>query len=263
MRKIKEIVIWVLLISFLVTTLGFVSAKRKQILCNEVEVYIIDKTNNNFVEEDDIISLINDKGRKILGTSLDSLNLTKLETLIYNHPSVKKAEIYNTINGKLKIDIKQRKPILRIINYNRESYYIDSEGALMPLSDNYTAHVLVANGDLNEPYLLRYTKDIISFTDYDELNRKFVLRDLYFLAKFINDDNFWLAQIEQIFVIGNEYELIPRVGPQIIEFGNIENYREKFRNLKALYEVGLKSEGWNKYKKINLKYNNQVICTKR
>ena len=72
MAKIKEIVIWVLLTAFLVTTLSFVSEKRKQILYNEIDVYITDKTNNNFIEEDKIISLINDKGQKILGTSLDS-----------------------------------------------------------------------------------------------------------------------------------------------------------------------------------------------
>ena len=72
------------------------------------------------------------------------------------------------------------------------------------------------------------------------------------------------TQIQQIFVNKEkEFELIPLVGAQIILFGKIDNYKDKFRNLEATYKRGFLYKGWNKYKKINLKYENQVICEKK
>jgi cell division protein FtsQ len=262
-KRVFEIASWIGIAAYLVLVLGFVSEKRKVIPCSNVNVNIIDKTNNYFVEEQDVISIIYDKGENLLGYPVDSIDIARLETLIYRHPSIKRAEIYADYFGELNIDIEQRDPILRIINYNNESYYIDDAGALMPLSDKYTAHVLIANGKINEPYSLRYTKDIMSYNEENELNRGKVLKDLYILAKFIYDDDFWRSQIEQIYVNNDGFELVPRVGTHLILFGDIQQYKKKFRNLKAVYEVGFKKFGWNNYSTINLKYDNQVICTKR
>ncbi|MBE9466945.1 MAG: hypothetical protein IMY72_01335 [Bacteroidetes bacterium] len=262
-KKIKEIITWLSIIIYMVIALSFVSEKEAQIPCSSVVVAIIDNSQNLFIEEDDVISMIYDKGGKVLGYPIDSINLANLEDLINNNPSIKKSEVYRTINGILKIDIEQRTPIVRIINFNNESYYIDEQGALMPLSNNYTARVLVANGDINEPYKRNYSTDIISTSKNDELNRHCILCDIYNIAKFINDDEFWKSQIEQIYIRNNEYELIPRVGSQTILFGGVENLNEKFVKLKALYKKGFSQLGWNKYKTINLKYNNQIICTKR
>ena len=262
-KNIKEILIWVAIIAYLIIAFSFVSEKEEQIPCSSVDVAIIDNSHNHFIEEDDVISMIYDKGEKLLGYPIDSINLDNLEDLINHNPSIKKSEVYRTIRGVLKIDIEQRTPIVRIINYNDESYYIDEQGALMPLSKNYTARVLVASGDIDESYALNYSTDILSSSKNDELKRQCVLCDIYHIAKFICNDKFWDSQIEQIYVKNNEYELIPRIGSQIILFGDIEDFNKKFFKLKALYQQGFSKVGWNKYKSINLKYSNQIICTKK
>ncbi|MFW6222798.1 MAG: cell division protein FtsQ, partial [Bacteroidota bacterium] len=59
------------------------------------------------------------------------------------------------------------------------------------------------------------------------------------------------------------FEIIPRVGAHFIHFGSIDQYEWKFKKLKYLYKKGFSKEGWNKYEQINLKYKNQIICTKR
>jgi cell division protein FtsQ len=83
-------------------------------------------------------------------------------------------------------------------------------------------------------------------------------------VKYISEDKFLSSQIVQIYYNGSgDFELIPRVGAHQIIFGDIKDYQLKFMKLKVLYEEGLKYEGWNKYVMINLKYKNQVICTKR
>jgi len=57
--------------------------------------------------------------------------------------------------------------------------------------------------------------------------------------------------------------MVPLVGDQLVEFGEPEGYRKKFRNLKALYEQGFAETGWGRYDKISLKFENQVVCTKK
>ena len=84
------------------------------------------------------------------------------------------------------------------------------------------------------------------------------------MARFINDHPFWKSQIEQVYVNNKgEYELIPRVGGHLIKLGSHSGYQKKLRNLKAFYLKGLNNVGWNQYLEINLKYDNQIICTKR
>lgn len=84
------------------------------------------------------------------------------------------------------------------------------------------------------------------------------------MADFVNKDQFWRAQIEQVFVQENgELLVVPQVGDYLIEFGTPEDYTLKLRNLKAVYQQGFKNLGWNKYKTISVKYRNQVVCTKK
>lgn len=263
MKLFKMILPWFIIVIYLTVVLSFISAKRKNIRCSNIKVNITDNSSNFFIEEADIINILNNKGVDILNAPIEKIDVNELEELIKLHPSVKTANVFRELSGELHIEVSQRTPILRVINRDNESYYIDYEGAVMPLSNKYAAHVLVASGNVSEPYA-KWGNTKLTQTD-DEIveNSDNKLVDLFLLANYIYNDNFWNAQIEQIYVNGNNYELVPRVGTQLIVFGSIENYHEKFNKLKALYEQGMPQTGWNKYKTINLKYKNQVICTKR
>ena len=134
----------------------------------------------------------------------------------------------------------------------------------MPLSSKYSSHVLIANGNIIEHYEVNRTRVIYCDQENENWEKNHLMCDLYELSKFIYENDFWRAQIEQIYVNDEyEFELIPRVGAHIIYFGSIENYKTKFRNLRAFYVQGLNNLGWNEYEKISLKFENQVICTKR
>ncbi len=263
MKKLKNIAPWIIILLYIAILLPLIAAKKNEIKCSKIIVRILDETNNFFIEEGDVLSMLNDKGEKIIGEGINSINVNKLEEFLLLHPSIKEANVYRNLQGNLEIKIIQRNPILRIINKNRESFYVDELGKIMPLSNKYSAHVLIASGNIG----LNYTKLILAqnakIGDNSVNNSNALLLDLYQLASYIYHDEFWRAQIEQIYVLDNGFELIPRVGTHLIKLGSIDNYKNKFRNLKALYIQGLPSSGWNKYKTINLKYNNQVICTKR
>ena len=263
MEVFKKILPWALIIIYIAAILPLIGAKSHDVKCSKVVIDIPNESNNFFIEKNDIITLLHDKGIKLIGENVGDINEDKLEKMLLMHPSVKSVNIYSTIQGEIKICINQRTPVLRIINNKNESFYIDEQGKIMPLSSKYSANVLIASGNINLNFtkLLAKQKKLINSKDTGKTD--LVLDNLNKIASFIYNDKFWRAQIEQIYVKNNgEYILIPRIGSQKIEFGDISNYKIKFRNLKALYEQGLPKAGWNKYKTINLKYTNQVICTK-
>lgn len=263
MKKVIKIAPWITIFIYMGVILTLVSAKKSEITCHKVQVNIQDETSNYFIEEADVLAMLKDRGEELIGTSVDAINVNKLEEFLLVNPSVKEANVYRTYTGEVQISVMQRNPILRVINRSRESFYVDEQGAVMPLSNKYTAHVLVASGNID----LSFTK--LSKPNQNNDNQQAVenskqqLLDLYNLANYIYKNEFWKAQIEQIYINGKEYELIPRVGTHLIVLGDISNFEKKLKNLKALYEQGLPKVGWNNYREINLKYNNQVICTKR
>ena len=262
MRKIKEIILWASILLYLVFTLSFTGEKRRNTICSKMRVHIVDSLQDQFITEKGVENYIYDLDLKVLGEPVTHINIKKLEGYLNAREKIKKTEVYFTGNGDLHIRIDQRNPIVRIINRRGQSYYIDDGGAIISLSGNYTSHVLVATGEITEFFEFPGA-DRLNCPDINASDKHYILCEIYELARFIHNSPFWDSQIEQVHRNEKgEYELIPRVGAHLILFGEFARYREKFRNLKAFYEKGLNNVGWNKYLKINLKYDNQIICTK-
>jgi cell division protein FtsQ len=260
MNKIVNISIWIVAIVMIVVVLGFVKAAQKQQTFKEPVVHVDYDTDHRFIDEYDILTQVlnkEDSGSLVL----DRFNITELEDKLSNNHSIKDAQVFKTVDGELVINVKQRRPIVRVFSKN-ESYYIDEKGDLMPLSNKYTARLLVVNGMLNEPFSKRY---LVNYNNLeDSLLEKTMLDDIYKISDYIDKSDFWKAQIEQIHVNKmSDLVLIPKVGSHKIVFGGIDNLEGKFEKLMIFYRKGLNKTGWNEYSTINLKYKNQVVCTKR
>jgi cell division protein FtsQ len=175
--------------------------------------------------------------------------------------AVKNAEVFLSLQGVLTVTVEQRQPLVRVFNNRGESGYLDNLGHFMPLSHKYTARVLVANGHYSDGLWAFDAKEV---AENDSLTKVLVLDDVYRLASFIDKHPFWKAQINQVYYNRNhEFELIPRVGTHVILLGKAEQIEEKFGKLFAFYKKGLPYTDWNRYDHINLKYKNQVVCTKK
>jgi len=264
-KQIAFITLWVILIAGLVVSMGFVNKQQDSLLCKSLDIKVNQDDDLYFLDKMDIHQLIKDRGDSIIGQPKSTINVPELENALNSHPDISNSEVYITVNGEVKVKVTQRKPVLRIFNANGESYYLDSEGTLMPLSDKYTAKVLIANGFIMEPYANRYMYSVEQITTDSAMNAKSMLDDLYAMANYINADEFWQAQIQQIYVNSEkDMELVPRVGDQKIIFGDTTAMDEKFKKLFTFYQQGLNTTGWwDKYSTINLKFKNQIVCTKK
>ncbi len=205
-----------------------------------------------FVDEADVKEyLFKSLGDSIKGDKLGSLNLMKIESAAEKNPYVRDAETFIDAAGNVHVSIAQKQPLARVINKNGVNYYIDERENKIPVTSKFTCRVIVVTGNIEEG--IQKSKIIESAT----------LKNVLRLTHYIHSNAFWNAQIEQIAVTNeNEFQLVPKIGNHIIEFGAAENIEEKFSKLQTFYKEGLNYVGWNNYKTINLKFDNQVVCTK-
>lgn len=256
---------WVVLITGLIVTMGFVNKEQDALLCKSMNIHVNQDGDLYFLDNIDVAKLIEDRGDSIQNQPKHTVDVNDIEHMLNTHAAIANAEVSLSIDGILKVDVRQRRPIIRIINNDGESYYIDDEGKPMPLSDKYTAKVLIANGNISEPYITRYNYTVFDISKDSALAASSMLDELYAMSEYINKDDFWKAQVQQIFVNSDkELEIVPLAGDQKIIFGDTTNMDDKFNKLYTFYQQGLNTTGWwDKYSTINLKFKNQIVCTKK
>lgn len=264
-KKILVIVLWIIGLSGLFASLAFASKKEKAVVAENMSINIANTDENLFIDETDVKDFFNDRKDSILNAQLENINVNELEKALNSHLAVENADIAVDINGDVNINVTQRTPIVRVFNLDGESYYIDNNSKLMPLNEKYTARVLVANGFILEPYAQRYEFSANEIKNNELFSKVSVLDDVYTIAEYITKDSVLSSLIHQIHVTKDkELELYPTIGNQKIVFGEVKDMEEKFKKLKLFYTEGLnKTDGWNKYSIINIKYKNQVVCTKK
>ncbi|HNX79943.1 MAG TPA: cell division protein FtsQ/DivIB [Prolixibacteraceae bacterium] len=249
-RKVKNTVRiagWIMLALTVVAVFTFSSNRFKGVKCTQMVVkYAGRKTIR--LSENELIRLAKTSNQQIIGNKMENIDTEAIEKAVSRSGAILTVDAYKSIvrdstgyKGAVTIKVRHRKPALRIFSPNG-SYYVDKEGSRIPVSVNYAADVPVATGNISA-----------------ETTRT----DLLPLVEFIQNDKFWKAQIKQIQVTSSgEFILTTLVGNQLIEFGTAGHMKTKFRNLKAFYEQVLKDNNWNKYSRIILKFENQVIAKK-
>ncbi len=246
LHQTLKLALWGITIVLFVFVLSKSIINHKLKECNNVYIKIDHATGLFFIAEEDILTAIkNEYSSDLEGLALGNIDFTDIEEKLELNPFIRNAEIYFTLKGDVYVDIQQREPLVRVVNNSGVSFYIDVKGDKMPLSSKFTARVVVATGNID--------------ADDDSL----LLDDLVKLCKFIAADNFWKAQFEQIHVTENgEFELVPKLGNHIIRLGRTENLHDKFNKLLVFYKEILKNFDADKYRVINLKYDQQIVCTK-
>lgn len=242
--------LWLISLSGLVTLMSFIEVKKSDLKCKDVKVLLPGQF--NFIERDEVDRILMENGGAMLGKDMNDINIHKLENALKANPFIEFAKVYADMTGVIQVQIRQRQPVLRVVNMANLHFYIDGNGNKIPLSDNYTAKVLVASGLIEEDFS----------GQVDTLKTK-MARDLFRTALYIKSDTLWDNQIEQLFVdLKGDIEMVPRVGGHKIILGSADSLQIKFRNLLVFYKKAIPKVGWDTYKSINLKYANQIVCEK-
>lgn len=239
MKGIFNLIKFVVAILVLGIMIYFARRNNRENYCKITDISIDnnDSTNENvFVTDDVIKQYLLDNNLHPNDIKINDVPFKDIEFLLENHPSIKSANVYCDMHGKVYVSVVQKKPIVRVQN-GKEGYYLDEDGLRMELSDEYTTRMLLVTGDINS------------------VNEN----DLYYLSDVIIKDEFLRKQITQIDISNSELLMLTQIGEQV-EFGQIKEVGEKFEKLKLYYEKGNFQN--QKYKELSLKYKNQIVCIK-
>lgn len=243
LKRILLSIVMLLIIAYLGIAVTAFNRKPANQVCHDMDLIIKDTVYAGFVTKNEIKGILQNKGIYPVGRKMERIQTKTLERELNKHPLIAETECYKTPSGKICVEVKQRIPILRIMSNNGENYYIDNKGTIMPPEAKCIARRAIVTGDVE---------------------KSFAMRELYKFGVFLQSNPFWDAQIVQIHVLpGREIEFVPRVGDHIVYLGKLEHFENKLSQLKIFYEKGLNQVGWNKYSRISLEFNNQIICTRK
>ncbi|KVV14386.1 cell division protein FtsQ/DivIB [Flavobacterium sp. TAB 87] len=192
------------------------------------------------ITPESVNKLLIENKREASSITKEELDLNKIEKVLNEQPTIEESQVFVTIDGVLKAVVKQKTPIARIFNTNR-SFYLDSKGIEIPLSANFTARVPLVSGKINK--------------DNNE--------ELASVFSIIDNDSFLKKNIIAVEVMPNgSLKMLNRNFNYTIDFGRMVHVKRKFDNYKAFFQKAVLDSSLYNYKKIDLRFTQQVVCTK-
>lgn len=239
MRKVLLILQWAGVLALFIVVLSFTNFRQEQqfVSLDKISVLV---SEDNFVNEKIVMSYLDENKVSFDSTLLSDFSTEELELLLEKHTSIEKVEVFANQKGNIAITVKQKKAVVRIKSIY-DDYYLDEFGKRMELSSTYTPNLLIVTGE-------------VTISNHQEI---------FDFVSLINKSKFWKAQITQLLFMGNEVIMSTRVGDHKIRFSCLVDVKEKLNNLYEFYKQAMPVKGWQTYSDINLKFKNQVVCTKK
>jgi cell division protein FtsQ len=229
----------ILMFSLVIFLYSFTSNRNNNRKLTKSAVIFIGNT-APFVNQETVNKLLieNNKDAKSIGK--DKLDLNRLEKVLNAQEMIEKSDVFVSIDGVLKAVVKQKTPIARVFNGDA-SFYIDYEGNTMPLSTNFTARVPLVSGEINKKNSEKLAE----------------------LFRIIYDDEFLKKNIIGVQIMPNgSLKMLNRNYNYQIDFGGTVRMEAKFNNYKAFFQKAVLDSSLYKYKTIDLRFAQQVVCTK-
>jgi len=230
-----------IVLSYAGMSLWTFSHKSRNVICNDVVIRFVDNENRQLLSVEDVTEVLEDENLFPIGKANKKIRTESIERTLRANEMIEDVQSFKTPSGVVQIVIYQRQPKFRVCA-GFENYYIDSNRKVMPLTPKYAPYIPVVSG---------------------RVSRSRAKSVIYDFVTFLENNPFWNAQIEQIYIKEDlSVELVPRVGDAIIILGTFDNFVAKLSKLEKLYKHGFGVLGWNKYQTIDLQYKDQVVCTK-
>ena len=192
-----------------------------------------------YITEDAVNKLLIQNYGPLLTMPKENIVLNTIEEAIEANEMVKKAQVYLTIDGALRSEVVQRKPIGRIEGNTK--FYLDDQGKRMPLSKSHSARVPIISGKVTDRGL----------------------EEVHGILRYVNKDPFLRKNVIAVHMgEAGGYELRFRLGDFVVQLDDAGRLGEKFNNFKAFYAKAERDKTLGRFATVNLEFGNQVVCTK-
>jgi len=230
--------------------IAFSEKKQGSIAVKDIVIKIENIEGNQFIDDSDIVDLMQLDEENIKGASLEKLNMKQIEKRIKMNRFIDDAQLYSDLKGNLVVKATLRRPVARLVRNDGPDGYIAEDGTVMPVSDKFTTRVVLISGS--------YIRGLLQL---ENLNKTEETKKLMTMLDMIRKDDFWSAQVAQLDIDSKGHiDIMPQIGGQVIEFGTADDLERKFKKMKIFYKEILPQRGWNTYKRVNLEYEGQIIA---
>lgn len=274
LRITLNILIWGALIAYLVFATRYCKEQQREELLNMVNIVVADSGKLRTVSSEMVRGWLEEEGVPLEGSPLRQINTKRISEVIGAHVFIASTKAWIEQNGTLNIEVSQREPVMRIITDNGYDFYVSHDYWIIPPQTGKGEYLPVVTGKFDLPFEQGWfgsLEDILAEEEKKSDGNYSFLFKLINFVKLTNGDPFWKDAIVQFVVTREEgaptwkepvIELVPRIGDHIIAVGTLDDAEQKLAKLRLFYDNVLVYEGWDLYKVINIKYNNQVVCTK-
>lgn len=166
MRKVLRIVGFFVAVALIVTYICYASHLAKRHRAEQqvtgVVVSITDSTDmQQFATSEQIHKQLRNSGLKIENNSVSSVDALKISEYIARNGFVREAYAYVTYSGEVRINIKQHKPVARLLCGGLNSY-ITSDGAVFKSPQGASYYTAVVTGGYRSQFVPKGDGDIES-----------------------------------------------------------------------------------------------------
>lgn len=238
MKRSLEIIKFIVLLGLLAFLFSFTKKRNEARNIKDITVDFVDE-NSPFISYNTVNKLLIQINGKVTTIAKETLVLKEMEQRLLKNPMVRDAQVYVSVDGRLGAKIEQRKPVGRVAA--SPDFYIDADGLKMPLSQVYSARVPLVTGSSQNNF--KEVTPLLLKIENDEFMKKSVI------GVHQNNDGSIILKLRK-----TDLKLL---------FGKPENIDKKFQNFKAFFKKTKKDSTLFGYKMVNLKFDNQVIATKK
>ena len=258
MKKVAKYMLYVGLSTILLACIiaAYIAGvqSRKPLVCKGIRIEVLDSAQNSFVTTSDVRKYLDKSYGKLIGMSLDSIDLVKVEKVVDSRSAVLKSQAYVTRDSILNITVTQRKPVVRFQKKDG-GFYADAEGYIFPLQSSYASHVQIIDGEIPLAANSGYKGDI------EDPKEKAWFKSVMNVVNFIEGSKTWKGKIVQISVDEKgELILVPREGNEKFLFGQPNSLAEKFGKMEKYYTTIIPEKGSERYRTVDVRFANQIVC---
>jgi cell division protein FtsQ len=242
LKRLIQNSILLVLAAALVTGILWARDKSRGEECTGIEVQVINADSTSFVTPQGVLNDLKGQGIKLVGKRMGDIDASEIEEALRLSPYLENADIVKCQDGKVLIRVSQLVPVFRVFD-GGSSYYVNRAGKHMSATNYYHSDVPVVQGHFTRKFPPTHLLPLIDYVESDSLLHSLV-------TMYIMRDT-------------NNIILVPSISGHVVNIGNVSGLENKFAKLKLFYREVMPQRGWNTFDTISVKWNHQVVATRR
>lgn len=240
--KIARYILLIVLTSLMIVGILWARDKSRDEVCTEVRVEVINDDSTQFVTPAGVIEELERKHIIVKGKPVWQINVEDIEQQIGESQYIESVDCMFENGGCLKIKVAQIVPVMRVFDGN-QSYYVNKNGKRMTAVSTFYADVPIIEGHFTKKFSPLRLLPLINYVEKDSALKSLVTM-------------YCMRDTNNIFIV-------PSIHGHVVNLGTCDNIESKFEKLKLFYKKVMPVKGWMYYDTVSVKWNYQVVATRR